>query len=272
MDGWVNLNKPCGPTSHQVTAWVKVILGVNKAGHAGTLDPHAVGVLPIAIGKARKLLIAMAKADKEYVCIARFKAPVTFDEVKNVMKEFRGRIYQTPPKESAVKKVLRARVIHDIKLLEVKSRRALFKVKCQHGTYIRVLCKDIGEVMGNACEMLELRRTMAGPFKEGTGITLQKLKETRKLLPLEAGIVHLPRIVIRNSAVSAVCHGAKLAVPGVKEWLEVKKDELVAMFSEKGELIGIGVVLRANLGKSGFVVQPKSIVMDKELYPREWKK
>ena len=272
MDGWVNLNKPCGPTSHQATAWVKGILGVSRAGHAGTLDPHAVGVLPVAVGRARKLLIAMAKADKEYVCIARFKKPVAFDEVKNVMKEFRGRIYQTPPKESAVKKVLRTRVIHDIKLLEVKDRLALFKVKCQHGTYIRVLCADIGEIMGNACEMLELRRTMAGPFRESDGITLQELKDTRKLLPLEASLAHLARVVVGNNAVSAVCHGAKLAAPGVKDWPEVKKGGLAAMFSEKDELIGIGVVLRANLGKSGFVVQPKSIVMGKDLYPRKWKK
>ena len=186
------LDKPAGPSSHEATVWARNILGVERGGHAGTLDPIVTGVLPIAIGSAVKLLRALAQSDKEYVCIAKFKRSP--EGIEKALREFTGKIYQTPPEESAVKKALRTRAIHGIRLLEVDGTRALFKAKCQHGTYIRTLCKDLGEVMGNACEMEELRRISAGPFSEKDCCTFQELKDfgyEKCLLPPEKGLSNL---------------------------------------------------------------------------------
>ena len=113
---FICLDKPTGPSSHEVTAWARKILKVEKTGHAGTLDPNVTGVLPIAVGKAVKLLRILAKSDKEYVCIAKFEREP--HDAKKHLRTFVGKIYQTPPELSAVKKVLRTRVIYDIRLLE----------------------------------------------------------------------------------------------------------------------------------------------------------
>ncbi|MBN3037487.1 MAG: RNA-guided pseudouridylation complex pseudouridine synthase subunit Cbf5, partial [Candidatus Diapherotrites archaeon] len=205
MDGFIVLNKPLGPSSHEVTAWAGKLLD-SKAGHAGTLDPQAGGVLVIALGRAMKTLLALSECDKEYVCVARFEKDVDAEQLKKTLKEFTGRIYQTPPKESAVRKVMRTRVVHRTKLLEVAGRLALFRAHVQHGTYIRTLCSDMGEVMGNACEMLELLRTRAGPFSEM--VTLQDVADEpdKFIMPIEAGVKQLKKIVVRDSAVSAIAH------------------------------------------------------------------
>jgi H/ACA ribonucleoprotein complex subunit 4 len=275
-DGFAVIDKPKGPSSHEVSAWVKIITG-RKAGHAGTLDPQAIGVLPVAVGSAMKLLRGLAECDKEYVCIARFTPALDEATLRDAFREFTGKIYQTPPAEAAVKRVLRSRVIHSLKLLETDGELALFRVKCQHGTYIRVLCEDIGEVYGSKGEMAELRRTIAGPFTEKDAVFLQTLKDERKLIPVERAVTHLKRIVVGNNAVGAVCHGASLAVSGVKEASgEIAKGETLALFTQAGELIGLGEALMtsAEMGKakSGLVAKPVSVVMPRDAYPRKWGK
>ncbi|MCD6522866.1 MAG: RNA-guided pseudouridylation complex pseudouridine synthase subunit Cbf5 [Candidatus Diapherotrites archaeon] len=274
---FVAIDKPAGPSSHEVTAWVKKILDVKKAGHAGTLDPNVTGVLPIAIGKATKLLQALAKCDKEYVCIAKFDRQP--DNIEQYFKEFTGKFYQTPPKESAVKKRMRVRRIYELRILEKEDTRVLFYVKCQHGTYIRTLCSDIGEVMGNPCKMEELRRIRAGPFDEKDCCTLHELKDfgpERCLLPPEKGVSHLKRMIVSNNAVSAVCHGANLAKAGVVAIDEnIEKGEMIALMTVSNELIGLGKALKSTNeiveSKKGFVCSPISIIMPKDIYPKKWK-
>ncbi|MDL5503578.1 MAG: RNA-guided pseudouridylation complex pseudouridine synthase subunit Cbf5, partial [Candidatus Methanoperedens sp.] len=150
--------------------------------------------------------------------------------IRKVMSEFTGNIYQKPSIKSAVKRETRIRAIYYNELLEVEENNVLFRVGCEAGTYIRKLCHDMGMAMGTGAHMQELRRTKSGPFREDeTLITLQDLQDAyiewkengnesvlrKVILPMEFGVSHLPKVVIRDNAVDAVCHGAGLAAPGV---------------------------------------------------------
>ncbi|MEW6722891.1 MAG: PUA domain-containing protein [Candidatus Micrarchaeota archaeon] len=117
-DRVIIIDKPPGLTSHEVTTYVKKIIGANRSGHAGTLDPEVSGVLPVAIGRATKLLRYIAGKDKTYVGIIKFKVPQTKEGIVRLFAEFVGEITQTPPKISAVRKVARKRTVYYLKLLE----------------------------------------------------------------------------------------------------------------------------------------------------------
>ena len=166
--GVINLDKPRGPTSHEVAAWVKGILKIKKAGHGGTLDPRVNGVLPITLEESTKIVKVLLNAGKEYVCAMRLHSDSSRHKIGEALSKFVGEIYQRPPVKSAVKRQLRTRRIYYINLLEVDNRDVLFKVGCEAGTYIRKLCHDIGEVLGLGAHMLELRRTKSGIFDEST--------------------------------------------------------------------------------------------------------
>jgi hypothetical protein len=157
--GVINLDKVQGPTSHQVTAWVKDILGVKKIGHGGTLDPHVSGVLPIALGRATRLTDLVLRSDKEYVCHMKLHRDRPKAKVTEILATFVGAIYQTPPVRSAVKRQMRMRRVQSINILEIKGRDVLFRVSCDAGTYIRTLCVDVGEALGCGANMVSLRRS-----------------------------------------------------------------------------------------------------------------
>jgi H/ACA ribonucleoprotein complex subunit 4 len=135
--GIVLIDKPSGPTSHQVSAWVKDILKIKKAGHGGTLDPRVTGLLPVTLGRATNAVQAVHIGGKEYVGIMMFHSDVPNEKVREIFSEFTGKIYQTPPVRSAVKREMRIREIYYLELLELEKRLALFKVGCESGTYIR---------------------------------------------------------------------------------------------------------------------------------------
>jgi len=228
-NGIVNIDKPAGPNSHQVTAWVKQILGVEKAGHSGTLDPKVTGVLPIALGNATKIIKALLLSDKEYICLMSLHDAASKDCIEQVFRELQGPIFQTPPVMSAVKRELRIRNIYEIKLLERDQKEILFRVRCEAGTYIRKLCHDTGLILGTGAHMHELRRTKAGPFDETSITTLQDLKDAyvtyketgdeaglrRLVQPVESGVKNLKKMWIKDSAIDAICHGADLNAPGI---------------------------------------------------------
>ena len=145
--GVINLDKPSGPTSHEVVSWVRKILGISSAGHGGTLDPKVTGVLPCALGRATRVLSALLSAGKEYVGIMFLHTHEKIKKIEKVFKLFTGKIYQRPPIKSSVIRKLRVREIYYIKALEVSKNHVLFRVGCEAGTYIRKLCFDIGEVL-----------------------------------------------------------------------------------------------------------------------------
>jgi len=289
--GFVNLDKPAGPTSHQVTSWVKNILGVKKAGHSGTLDPQVTGVLPIGIMDSAKVLQTLLVSGKEYVGVMKLHGNVDETRVREVFNEFTGEIYQKPPLKSAVKRRLRTRRIYELELLEKKGTLVLFRTSCQAGTYIRKLCHDIGLVLGPGANMQRLRRTKAGSFKDDTSVILHDLADAvaywrddgredelrRIIVSIEDAVSHLPRIWLRDSAVSAIAHGAPLNVPGVaKLEASVKRGGMVALFTLRGELAAIA---RAKMDayeisgkKNGEAAALERVVIAADAYPRQWKK
>ncbi len=164
--GTINLDKPAGPTSHEVAAWVKRIMHLEVIGHGGTLDPKVTGILPITLEDSTKMVQALLYSGKEYVCVMKLHGDVHEDQVRHVLAEFEDEIYQRPPLRSSVKRQIRTRRIYYNDYMEMDGRNVLFKVGCEGGTYIRKLCFDVGEILGVGAHMQELRRTRAGPFTE----------------------------------------------------------------------------------------------------------
>src|ERR687886_1448157 len=164
--GLVLIDKPDGPTSHEVVAWVKRILNIEKAGHSGTLDPGATGLLPIGLGEGTKAISVLLLGPKEYYALARLHATVAEDKVRSVIAQFTGDIYQRPPQRSSVKRATRIRRIFEFDKIEQNDRLVLMRILCQAGTYIRKIIYDIGEVLGPGATMVELRRTQVSNFSE----------------------------------------------------------------------------------------------------------
>jgi H/ACA ribonucleoprotein complex subunit 4 len=289
--GIINLDKPSGPTSHEVDSWVRRILNCQKTGHGGTLDPRVTGVLPIGIDQATRVIQLLLVAEKEYVCLMRLHQEVDEDKIRNILQEFQGKIFQTPPLKSAVKRELRVRNIYYVNILEIEGKDVLFRIGCEAGTYIRKYCHDIGEALGIGAHMAELRRTKAGPFEEDeTLTTLHDLTDAyhewkeegdesllRKcVLPMERAVKHLPKIIIRDSAVDAICHGADLASGGIVGLDEkVKNGDTVSILTLKGELIASGETLESSDGiyksSKGIMVDIKKVFMEPGTYPKMWK-
>jgi len=287
--GIVNLDKPRGPTSHQVTSWVKNMLNARKAGHSGTLDPKVTGVLPIALNSSTKVIQALLKSGKEYVGVMHLHGDVSLKELKDVVRQFEGVILQVPPVKSSVKRRARKRRVYYFKILEVKGRDVLFRTAVEAGTYIRKLCHDIGVALGTGAHMKELRRTRAGPFTEKTSVTLHELKEAweyyretgdekllrRVIRPVEDAVAMLPKVYVKDSAINSLCYGANLGVGGIVKVEEsVAQGKLVSVMSLKGELIALGIALMdaEDMVKvwEGEAVDIERVIMKKDVYPKTW--
>jgi H/ACA ribonucleoprotein complex subunit 4 len=288
--GVINLDKPPGPTSHEVVAWLKKVLDIKRAGHGGTLDPKVSGVLPVSLEESTKIVQTILPAFKEYVCVMRLHDDVSLEQVKSVSREFVGEILQIPPVRSAVKRELRKRRIHYLSILEKDGRDVLFRVGCQGGTYIRKLCHDIGLVLGCDAHMVELRRTKSGSFKEDDLVTLHDVTDAYHLwkengveallkeviMPVEKAVDHLPKMVVRDSAVDAICHGADLAIPGISKLdSKIEKQDMLAIFTLKDELVAIGKATMDTkdmlINDKGIAVKTSRVVMKPGVYPKTWK-
>ena len=280
---FVNIDKPPGPTSHQVSEMVKKVLAVPKAGHSGTLDPKVTGCLPVGINRAAKLNFLTLSAGKEYVGIAHFHDDVSEADIRRAFARFTGVIMQTPPIKSAVKREARPRTIYELIALEIDGRDVLFRAQVEGGTYIRKLVHDIGAYLKAGAHMGDLRRTKAGSFDESSLVLLHDLrdalaywKETgdekplRSMLqPPERAVEHVARVEIDRDAARAVCHGAYLAVPGVLSYSDFEKDDSVVMFADD-LLIGYGTALMssedlAHLEK-GLLIATDAIIRDPKLF------
>jgi len=290
--GIINLDKTSGPTSHEIVAWVKRILHIDHAGHGGTLDPRVTGVLPVALGDATKVLRTLLHTGKEYVCVMRLHDDVEQNRVNAILAEFVGVIYQKPPLRSSVKRVVRQRRIYYLDVLEYSGRRVLFRVGCQAGTYIRKLIYDVGESLGTGAHMEELRRTRVGTFTEDENlVSLYDLTAAydawtktgdesllrRVVQPIENAFKILPKIYIRDSAVDAICHGAKIAIPGISQ-LETGIDikDTVGLLTLKGEIVALA---RATMStemimekQHGIAAATLRVIMKPGTYPKLWKR
>jgi H/ACA ribonucleoprotein complex subunit 4 len=286
--GVINLDKPSGPTSHEVVSWIRKILNISLAGHGGTLDPKVTGILPCALGKATRVLSALLTAGKEYVGVMYLHTPENKKKLEKIFQIFTGKIYQTPPLKSSVVRKLRIREIYYNRLLEIDNNHILFRVGCEAGTYIRKLCFDIGEALCSGAHMLELRRTRVGNFKEDQSlVTLQNVKDAyriykeesdesylrRIIMPMEKMVSHVPKIYIRDTAVDAICHGADLAAAGVCLIdARINTGLNIALMTLKKELIGFSTAkmnaMRIYKAKAGIVANSNKVFMERGTYPR----
>lgn len=287
--GLIILDKPPGPTSHEVVAWVKRILKIPKAGHSGTLDPQVSGVLPLGLGEATKALGVLLLGPKEYHAIARLHSLPSKEKLENVLNQFKGEIYQKPPQRSSVLRKTRTRTIYELDLLEQKERLLLLRVLCEAGTYIRKLCYDIGEILGQGATMIELRRTRVHQFNDKNLVTMHELadafaiweekKDDTKLLkmiqPIEHTLSEIKSVIIRDSAVDALCHGAQLAIPGILQISpNLKKGDLVAIYTQKSEVVALAEALLSESeiqeNTKGYAFQTRRIIMAPNTYPKNW--
>ena len=290
--GTINLDKPAGPTSHEVAAWVKRIMHVNAIGHGGTLDPKVTGILPITLEDATKMVQALLYSGKEYVCVLKLHGDVQEGQIRHVLTEFEDEIYQRPPLRSSVKRQLRTRRIYYNEFIEQEGRNVLFKVGCEGGTYIRKLCFDIGEILGVGAHMQELRRTRAGPFTETSAkkVTLHDVaywfaefeqKKDQAILckfiePMETALMQIPKIIVRDTAVDALCHGANLTAPGVLSIdTGIVKGSVVTIFTLKGEAVALAKALVSTEEmlelNHGAVAALSRVLMPRSTYPKVWK-
>lgn len=286
--GIIVIDKPRGPSSHQVAAWVGKMLGC-QVGHAGTLDPQVSGVLLIMLGNAVRLAPLLLQHDKEYVCLMRLHGDVDKTRIEQTGAEFTGRLYQRPPRKSAVKRVLRIRTIQKLDILDSEGRLVLFRIQCDAGTYIRSLCHHMGLAMGVGAHMVELRRTRSGAFSEKEMYTLHDVQDacvaakdgdytavSSMILSVDAAVPDLPTVVVRDTAIDAICRGAVLAGVGVISCDEFKKDQTVAILSQKKEFICLGRALVPSgsfkPGETGLVIAPTTVFLPPGTYPRGWTK
>ena len=321
----INLDKPSNPSSHEVVAWVKRMLRcvtfphllastnfhrIEKTGHSGTLDPKVTGCLIVCLDRATRLVKSQQGAGKEYVCVIRLHDTLPGGEAQlaRALETLTGALFQRPPLISAVKRQLRIRTIHESNLLEFDNDRHLgvFWVSCEAGTYIRTLCVHLGLLLGVGAHMQELRRVRSGAMDEADGmVTLHDVLDAqwtmdntrdesylRKVIrPLESLLTTYKRIVVKDSAVNAVCYGAKLMIPGLLRYGTtspnhslpttnvltedgIEAHEEVVLMTTKGEAIALGIAQMSTVELSscdhGVVAKVKRCIMERDLYPRRW--
>ena len=279
-DGFINLNKNSGMTSHDAVNFVRKIFSTRKVGHAGTLDPAASGVLPVAVGKATKFIeyladcrkiyraeiifgIATDSGDLEGNIISRadnFKMP-TADDFKAVLKNFIGEIEQTPPKFSAIKihgrkaydlarkniefDMPRRRVkISDIKLLALEKNSATIEIDCGKGTYIRSLAIDIGEQLKIPATLKNLLRLRVGDFHLKNSVTLDQLNAD-KILPIESCLNHLSRFELNENRIRAFLNGLPTTIHA--------PDKNSLLIFAGGKFLGVGKIERGELRSSKII-------------------
>jgi len=280
------VDKHSGPTSHQITAWIRDIFELKHCGHAGTLDPAVTGVLPVALENATKLMPVLMGMDKEYVGVMHLHKEVPEELLRDAVLKFIGKIIQVPPVKSAVARRAREREIKFFDIVEIEGKDVLFKVGCEAGTYIRKLVHDLGQELGVGAHMSELRRVKAGNFTEEDAHSLVEIKDAYEvwkegeekllreiLIPVEYAIPHVKKIFVKDSAVDSICHGAPVYANGIVRIQEgIERGETVAVYSLNEELVALGI---AKLTSNEMLKRTKGVAIRTDrvfMAIGEWKK
>lgn len=277
MDGILNVLKPAGLTSHDVVAKLRKIYHTKKVGHTGTLDPDAVGVLPVCVGQATRLVEYLTEKDKIYRTVLKFGCETNTQdgagqvtattalptlnkaEFCAVAKQFVGEIQQIPPIYSAIKKdgqplyklarqgiavelAPRSVTIHAIKVLMYNQESAMLEIHCGKGTYIRTLCQDLGRACGSSAYMAYLIRTASGAFTIEQAITLERLQQAKQpevfLMDMNAALSDMPVFTVAVPIVQTrVLNGLAQRVPGVEK---IPSGTICRVISAEGQLLAIG--------------------------------
>ena len=286
---------------------------MDKTGHSGTLDPKVSGCLIVVIDRATRLAKSQQNAGKEYVGIFKLHSDPEGGKaaVERAVQKLTGALFQRPPLIAAVKRQLRIRTIYEAKLLEFneKNNLGIVWVSCQAGTYIRTLCVHYGLVLGTGAQMVELRRNRSGiQTEEDDIVTMHDLVDAmylfdhakdesllrRVVKPLESLLVGHKRIIVKDTAVNAICYGAKIMLPGVLRFENgIEINEEIVIVTTKGEAVCLGLLLSIiilchiltkilylavalmttstlSCCDHGVVAKIKRVVMERDTYPRKW--
>jgi tRNA pseudouridine55 synthase len=249
---------------------------VDKAAHAGTLDPKVTGCLPTLLGDATRLAQVFLEGAKEYVAVLELHDAVPSD-IEAVAAEFEGPLYQKPPRKSAVVRDLRVREVYDLDMLEATDRQALLRVRCESGTYIRKLCHDLGLALGTGAHMGHLRRTATDPFDDTDLATMHDLADALAfwaedgddgplrdvVKPAERALEHLPGVTIAPSAAEEVANGAPVYAPGVIDAdADAREDErLVTCHVPNGSAVCLGRTVGELDADEGTVVELERVLV-----------
>lgn len=280
--GVVNLDKPPGPSSHEVSAWVRELTGVEKAAHAGTLDPKVTGCLPVLLGTATRLAQAFLEGDKEYIAVLELHDQPPGD-LEETIEAFEAPLYQKPPRKSAVRRQLRVREVYDLEILDIDGRQVLLSIRCESGTYVRKLCHDLGLALGTGAHMGDLRRAGTTPFTDESLVTMEALTDALAWLregvedppidvrdvvsPAERALEHLPALTIAPTAAASVADGAPVYAPGVldadSEALPTGDDDppLAVCYTPDGAAVCLGRVTGDPGASEGVVVTLERVLL-----------
>jgi tRNA pseudouridine55 synthase len=253
VNGWLCLDKPIGLTSTQAVSQLRWLYNAKKAGHAGTLDPLASGVLPIAFGEATKTVSIVQDGLKAYRFVVKWGEETesddsegrvtatseerpTPDAIENLLPQFTGVISQTPPIFSAIKiageraydlardgeqveLAPREVVVHRLTLVAAERDKATFEAECGKGTYVRAIARDLGRALGCRGHVIALRRTRVGPFHADDAVALDDLKASPErrneaLLSVAAGLAEWPALPVDRNGAAIIRRGQKLLLRG----------------------------------------------------------
>ena len=279
MDGIVNVMKPAGMTSHDVVAKLRRVYHTKKVGHTGTLDPDAVGVLPVCVGQATRLVEYFTEKDKTYKVIMKFGTETNTQDASGevtvetglpslskaefiaVTEQFIGEIKQVPPMYSAIKKdgqplyklarqgvevevEPRPVVIHGIKVLMYNKESAMLEVHCGKGTYIRTLCQDLGRACGSSAHMTYLMRLSSGMFTITDAVPLARLEQSETpeqfLQDMNSCLGDMPSLIITDGKMTErLVNGLSQKAPGA----DLLPDGTVCRaVTQEGMLLSIGTI------------------------------
>jgi len=286
MDGVIVIDKPSGITSHGVVDVLRKAIGLKRIGHTGTLDPMATGVMVLLLGRATRIGRFLELEPKEYIAEALFGVvtdtqditgkvtresakEVDVEDIKRLIPDFTGEIYQIPPMVSAIKiggkplyklarqgKVVerpeRRVTIYEFELLdffETEGRqKAVFRVLCSGGTYVRTLIHDLGERLGTGATLSSLRRTKVGKFTLHEAVNTDKIKSDtgiifRNIISMDDALPHLAEVIVKDSAVSPVLNGRRLQDNMLESHPETAElTDYAKIKSTAGKLLAIGRV------------------------------
>lgn len=282
MNVVINLNKPKGISSQQAVTRVKRITGVKKAGHAGTLDPMATGILLVCTGEATKITRFLSDLDKEYLAVMKLGEKTdTYDsegtvvqrnedfslekeDIENVLAGFRGTIEQTPPMFSALKmggrplyslarrgimveRACREITIHEMEITEFSPPFVGMRVLCSKGTYIRSLCNDIGEILGMGAHITSLQRTLIGRFRIEDSVTLDELQNSpaagSAFVSIDEALGHLGEISLDERDFTRAKNGLSIT----QHIPGLPQGSFVRVKDPLGHLFAIGMILEGTM-------------------------
>ena len=285
--GIILLDKASGPTSHQLTAWIRGMFELEKMGHGGTLDPFATGLLPLLLGKSMRLTGPLLTHDKTYVAVMRIHGGVEQERLVQVLKRQKGGIYNVPPEISAVKVQVRTRRISRLELLAFDDEHFVVEIDCEAGTYVRTMARDIGLFIGRRVELVELRRTRSGMFSLEHCVNVEQLADAwwlysergeeealkRIIQPMELLVDRYPSVVVKDGAAASISHGAPLLRPGIISMpTDCNAGTEVALHTVKGELVALAELLHDSEQiaplENGEMARSTTVLMKPGVYPR----